>query len=386
VRIIDIRDAVVNLESPGKNALVDHSRMTTSVVAIVTDVTRNGERLVGRGFSSVGRYSQHCILHERLIPRILEADPLAMLGEDDFLDPERIWKVMMRDEKPGGHGERGAAVGAIDMALYDLVGKLHELPLFALLKKGHSPLETSPRITAYAAGGYYSDGKTLKDLRDEVKQYREAGFTVIKIKIGGAALRQDLLRVNAAVEVLGDPARLALDANGALEPDEAEKYADQLQPYGLAWLEELGDPLDFDLQRRLRARYNAPMATGENLFSSNDVLNLVRYGGLVVSEDILQMDPALSYGVVEYKKMLRILQSHGWTSDRCIPHGGHLFNAHVAAGLDLGGCELYPNAFGPLCDLTGVTLEGNQVVLPELPGIGWESSPRIIDTFRRTVG
>src|SRR4029078_1334548 len=112
---------------------------TTSLVAVVTDVVRNGKRVVGYGFNSNGRYSQGGVMRGRFAPRIMEADPKSLLNRaGDNLDPDRIWAAMMTNEKPGGHGERSVAVGTIDMAVWDAVAKIAGKPLFRLLDERHS--------------------------------------------------------------------------------------------------------------------------------------------------------------------------------------------------------------------------------------------------------
>src|SRR5678816_3244329 len=156
VRIVDVREVTKPIASSIRNAYIDFSRMTTSLVAVVTDVIREGRPVVGYGFNSNGRYGQGAIMRERLIPRVLAADPQSLVDETgENLDPHRIWACLMTNEKPGGHGERSVAVGTIDMAVWDAVAKIAERPLFHLLadRYGHGNLD--PRVFVYAAGGYY---------------------------------------------------------------------------------------------------------------------------------------------------------------------------------------------------------------------------------------
>jgi D(-)-tartrate dehydratase len=132
MRIVDIREKTVPIASPIKNAYIDFSKMNCSVVAVVTDVVRNGRTVIGYGFNSNGRYGQGSLMRERFIPRILEAEPKGLVDADN-LDPFAIWNVMMTNEKPGGHGERSVAVGTIDMAVWDAVAKIAGRPLYRLL-------------------------------------------------------------------------------------------------------------------------------------------------------------------------------------------------------------------------------------------------------------
>jgi len=176
--------------------------------------------------------------------------------------------------------------------------------------------------------------------------------------------------------------RLAVDANGRFDLATALAYASALKPMGLFWFEEAGDPLDFALQSMLGENYPLSMATGENLFSHQDVRNLLRYGGMRPDRDYLQMDPVLSYGLVEYMRMLNQLTSHGWSKRRCIPHGGHQFALHIAAGLGLGGNESYPKVFAPFGGFADSTpIKEGYINLTESPGIGFEEKADLINLF-----
>jgi len=374
MRIIDIREKTVPIASPIANAYIDFSKMTCSVVAVVTDVIRDGKPVIGYGFNSNGRYGQGALMRERFIPRILEAEPRSLLDEtDQNLDPHKIWARMLVNEKPGGHGERSVAVGTIDMAVWDAVAKIAGKALFRLIAERHGNGQISPRIFVYAAGGYYYPGKDLAGLKGEMQSYLDRGYSVVKMKIGGAPLTEDLRRIEAVLGILGPGQRLAVDANGRFDLKAALDYAQALQGYNLFWYEEAGDPLDYALQAELGKHYANPMATGENLFSMQDARNLIRHGGMRPDRDWLQFDCALSYGLVEYLRTLDMLKQNGWSPSRCIPHGGHQMSLNIAAGLGLGGNESYPDLFQPFGGFPdGVEVKDGYINLPELPGIGFE--------------
>jgi L-alanine-DL-glutamate epimerase-like enolase superfamily enzyme len=289
---------------------------------------------------------------------------------------------MFRNEKPGGHGERSVAMGTIDMAVWDAVAKIDEKPLWRLIAERHGDGMTNPRVFVYAAGGYYREGG-IRALRDEMHGYLDRGYTVVKMKIGGAPLDEDRRRIEAVLELLKAGQRLAVDANGRFDLRTALAYADALQAYDLFWFEEPGDPLDFELQRALAETYEGPMATGENLFSMQDARNLVRYAGMRPDRDWLQFDPVLAYGLVEYLRILDMLSDNGWNPERCIPHGGHQFALNIAAGLRLGGNESYPDLFRPFGGFPdGVEVLDGHVTLPELPGIGFEGKADLYREMR----
>jgi len=379
MRIVDIRQTSVPIASSIANAFIDFSKMDVSVVAIVTDVVRNGKPVVGYGFNSNGRYAPRGLLADRFIPRLEAADPAAILTDDGSnLDPHKIWSILMTGEKPGGHGERSTAVGVLDMAVWDAVAKIEEKPLYQLLAERYRGGEIDEKVFVYAAGGYYQPGKGLSALQDEMRGYLDLGYSVVKMKIGGAPLAEDLQRIEAVLAVVGSGEHLAVDANGRFDLAPAIAYAEALAPYGLRWYEEAGDPLDYQLQAELGKVYAGPMATGENLFSMQDARNLIRYGGMRPDRDVLQFDCALSYGLVEYLRTLEMLDEHGWSRRTVIPHGGHQMSLNMAAGLGLGGNESYPGVFQPFGGFAdAIAVENGYVGLPQSPGIGFEEKANL---------
>jgi L-alanine-DL-glutamate epimerase-like enolase superfamily enzyme len=384
MRIVDVREVTAPIASSIANAYIDFSKMTCSLVAVVTDVIRDGRRVVGYGFNSNGRYGQGGLIRERFAPRLLEADAKSLLNDaGDNLDPDRIWTTLMRNEKPGGHGERSVAVGTIDMAVWDATAKIAGKPLFQLLAERHG-VEADPRVFVYAAGGYYYPGKDLNALRAEMRSYLDRGYTVVKMKIGGQSTEDDRRRIESVLTEIGNEASLAVDANGRFDLETAITFAKMLREYPLFWYEEAGDPLDYGLQAALAEFYPGPMATGENLFSHQDARNLLRYGGMRSDRDWLQFDCALSYGLCEYLRTLDVVRSAGWSPRRCIPHGGHQMSLNIAAGLGLGGNESYPDLFQPYGGFPdGVRVEGGYITMPELPGIGFEGKSELIAVMRK---
>jgi D(-)-tartrate dehydratase len=375
MKIVEIREKTVSIASPITNAYIDFSKMTCSVVALITDIVRDGKRVIGYGFNSNGRYGQGSLMRERFFPRLKEADPKTLVDDSgENLDPFRIWATLMQNEKPGGHGERSVAVGTIDMAVWDAVAKIAGKPLYRLLADRYRGGKADTKVFVYAAGGYYYPGKDLTALKNEMRGYRERGYQVVKMKIGGVPLDEDVRRIEAVLEVVGDGKYLGVDANGRFDLDRAIAYGDAMKAYGLFWYEEPGDPLDYALQAELSKHYDHPMATGENLFSHQDARNLLRYGGMRPDRDWLQFDCALSYGLVEYLRTLEVLNKAGWSTRRVVPHGGHQMSLNIAAGLHLGGNESYPGVFQPFGGFAdGIAVENGYVGLPDVPGVGFET-------------
>ena len=308
MKIIDVRETVVPIKSEIRNAYIDFSQMTVSVVALVTDVVHNGRRVIGFGFNSNGRYAPSGLLRERFIPRLRAAVPRGLTDQSgENLDPERVWNVLMTNEKPGGHGERSVAVGVIDMAVWDTAAKIAALPLYQFLANHYRNGEVDRKVFVYAAGGYYYPGKDESALQAEIQSYLDQGYSAVKIKIGGAPLADDLSRIEAVLKLLPNPNRLAVDANGRFDLPTAIQYARALAPYGLRWYEEPGDPLDYALQAELSNIYDPPMATGENLFSVQDARNLARYAGMRPDRDILKLK---FRSADELKSLEALLQEH----------------------------------------------------------------------------
>ncbi len=374
MKITKIIEETKSISSNIKNAYIDFSKMTISLVAVCSDIKRNGKPLIGYGFNSNGRYGQGHLIRERFVPRLLEANPEEILNEEKTnFDPTKMWSLMMRNEKPGGHGERSVAVGTIDMAIWDLVSKIEQKPLFQMLADKYGNGIANRKVFVYAAGGYYWPDQGIQGLTDEIKKYLDLGYSVVKKKIGGASLSEDCARIEAVLKILGPNDKLAVDANGRFDLETAIKYGKELSNYDLFWYEEPGDPLDFELHKELSNVYPGPLATGENLFSVHDAKNLIRYAGMRKEKDWLQFDCALSYGLVEYLRIIKMLKEYNWDISRCIPHGGHQMSLAIVAGLGLGGNESYPDLFQPYGGFPdGVKVEKSIVTLPEIEGIGFE--------------
>ena len=281
MKITSVRHVSAPLASKIANAFISFETMTTNVVAVETDAVRDGEKVIGYGFSSNGRYAQPGILAERFIPRLMGADPKSLLDETgENLDPQAVWNTLMSNEKPGGHGERSSAIGALDMAIWDIHAKLAGKPLWKILSERYNGGNFDEKILVYPGGGYYYPGKGLEKLQEEMRGYREIGYKICKMKVGAVPLAEDMTRIEAAIEALGAGENLAVDVNGRFNLEQAIEFGKAIAPLGLAWYEEPGDPLDYHLNAQLIQHYDGPIATGENLFSHQDMTNLLRFGGM----------------------------------------------------------------------------------------------------------
>ncbi len=373
MKIIAIQEATLPIGTAMGNASIRFDAMTASALAVISDRVIDGKPVIGYAFDSIGRYGSGALLKSRFLPRLLAAAPDALLDAKGIIDPDRCYRLVMTNEKGGGHGERSVAVGLLDAALWDLRAKLEEKPLWRALADRYNRRDASDRIAVYGTCGHFRAGEGLADLSDEVGRAVDAGFTCIKIKLGGTRVAEDCARIEAAMKATNGRARLAVDLNGGLEPDIVADWLHHVEPFQLAWIEEPVEPLDYSLLASFIKHCQTPVATGENLFSWDDARNLLRYGGIRGDRDLLQLDVSLSYGISEYLRIVGGLEAAGWSRRRFWPHAGHLFAAQVVAGLALGGHEAAVDAslpYGGFWD--GTAISDGQVTMPSLPGVGFE--------------
>lgn len=387
MRIIEIRERAIPLQANIQNSVVNFSEHTVSLVAVVSDVIRDGRPVCGLAFDSIGRFAQSGLLRERFIPRLMKADHSDFLNQDaTAVDADKAFRIMMRNEKPGGHGDRAHAVAAVELALWDLNAKLAGVPAWQLIAREFGVSATS-RMPVYAAGGYYYPEDSHGRLQDEMRRYADLGYRFFKMKIGGAALSEDMARIEAALKVVGDPSRLAVDANGRFDTETAIAYGKAMRDFGLRWYEEPGDPLDYRLMADLAETYEHRLATGENLFSCRDADNLIRHGGMRPGRDLFQMDPGLSYGLGEFGRMVAAMEANGYSRRELFPHGGHMIAMHIVVGLGLGGSEAYPGVFAPVggfapdCSLTDEGIAPSDAL-----GFGLEEKPDLAPHIAELTG
>jgi L-alanine-DL-glutamate epimerase-like enolase superfamily enzyme len=388
MRIVDIRETAVPIKSNLRNSGFDFSEMTTSVVAVITDVPRDGKPVAGFAFNSTGRYACGAQMRDRFIPRILKASPDSLLdATGENFDPAKVLACMMQREKSGGHSERSVGIGTIEVALWDAAAKIADKPLHRLLAERYNGGKVIDKVFCYVGGGWYAPGQTFKDVQDEMRRHLDAGYTMVKMKVGGLPLGDDMKRVEAVKSILPNYAELAVDANCKFTRNEALAYAKALRGFNLRWFEEPCDPLDYALLAEIASVYDGPLSTGENLFSTQDVENLVRYGGLKPERrDVIQVDPPQSYGVVQYSRTLDMLTRHGWPRQNLFPHGGNQMSLAIAGGFGLGGAESYPGVFGPFAGYAdNAEVEDGFLKLSERPGIGFEAQAALYAIMREVA-
>lgn len=383
MRVVDVRERTIQI-SRYADPKISSGGLTTSLVAVITDVIRDGRPVVGYGYASVGRYGQGGLIRERFATRLLAAPPEQLLtAAGTGIDPFRAWDVMMAGEKAGGHGERCVAVGTLDMALWDAAAKIAAQPLHSLLADRLGRRTGIEQVAVYASGGYRYPTDDHGRLAEELRMFVDLGFTHGKIKIGSAGLDEDLRRVETASGCLGGGENLAVDAMNAYDANAALVAAAALLPFNLRWLEDLCDPLDLATQARVAASYAPPIAAGEALFSSSEAALLDAHAGPRRDRDILVFDPVHCYGLPGYLRIIECLTRMGWPRTAFWPHGGHLFSLHLAAVLELGGIEWTPLAFHPFNGPPAVLpVSGGRISLPDAPGVGFEMHPAARRAFK----
>ena len=384
MRIVDIREKAIPLRSSLRNSSFDFSEMTISIVAVITDVKRDGRPVTGFAFNSTGRYACGAQMRARFIPRILSADPEALLDEaGSNFAPEKILAAMMKREKSGGHSERSIPIGTIEVAVWDAVAKIAGEPLHRVLARRFNGSKMADKVFCYVGGGWYWPGQTISDLQEEMRRHLGDGYTMVKMKVGGLPLDEDVRRVEAVLEIVRAPNTLAVDANSKFVRDEALAYAKAFAPFGLRWFEEPCDPLDYALLAEIASVYAPPLATGENLFSTQDVENLARFGALRANRDVIQIDPPQAYGIVQYGRTVAMLEQRGWQRASLFPHGGNQMSLAVAGGFGLGGAESYPGVFGDFGGFADdAKLQDGYLTLSDRPGIGFEGQSALYRLMR----
>ena len=388
MRIVDIRETAIPLKSNLRNSGFDFSEMTTSVVAVITDVVRDGKPVAGFAFNSTGRYACGAQMRDRFIPRIMKAPPDSLLDASGYnIDPAKVLACMMQREKAGGHTERSVAIGTIETALWDADAKIEGKPLHRVLADRYSGGKLSDKVFCYVGGGWYTPGQTFADVQDEMRRHLDDGYTMVKMKVGGLPLAEDVKRVEAVKSILPSGTLLAVDANCKFGREEGLAYAKALKQFDLRWFEEPCDPIDYALLAEIGDAYGLAMSTGENLFSTQDVENLVRFGGMKPERnDVIQVDPPQAYGIVQYARTVAILEKHGWPRSGLFPHGGNQMSLAIAGGFGLGGAESYPGVFGAFAGYADDhKVENGYLKLSDRPGIGFEGQSALYAIMKELI-
>lgn len=309
------------------------------------------------------------VIVDELAPLLMGKDPLMI---------EQLWQFLYY--QTGHHGRHGIVISAlsgIDIALWDILGKVCGQPLYKLLGAA------TDRIPAYASGGYYQENKSLEDLVNEVQGFVQDGFTGVKIKIGRFGPEDDLARVNAVRNAIGADIKLMVDANNALSLDYALHVARLIEAYHIYWFEEPVYPDYLDICQEMAHKSRIPIAGYE--------IQYTRFGFLPFIQrrlvSIVQPDVTWSGGITECRRIAALATTWGI---RCIPHAFSSVvtltaNLHFAASIPGETWIEFDQTPNPLrTELAGISLqrEGGFVLLPDRPGLGIELNPDVLEQYR----
>lgn len=345
-------------EVPITNGLHTYTTSEMTVVKIETDAGVTGY--------GVGR--------PRAGENELRASFLQRIVGQDALMTERIWADLWSPKISGRRGNETRALSSIDIALWDIKAKVAGLPLYALLGGFRKD------IPIYIAGGYYTEGKGVGQLQDELASYVALGAKAVKMKIGAVPIHDDITRIAAAREAVGPDVKLLLDANCAYRYYEAIQLARRAEPYEPFWFEEAVQPDDYEGFRKIAAQTIIPLATGENEYTKHG------FRDLIATQAVAILNPDVRYlgGVTEFMKVAAMAQAHGL--DIC-PHGDQQAHLHLLAAIPNAPLlEFYPkevNAMaGRVYKHTPALNPDGTVTVPEVPGAGLDPDEDALEPHR----
>ena len=343
---------------PIRNGKHVYTHSGLSLVKIETD-----EGITGIGLGAGGLVGKATVEH--LKPELIGEDPINV---------ERLWHKMWVPKLIGRRGLTTRAISAIDIGLWDIRAKVAGLPLYKLLGGFRD------RVPTYVAGGYYEEGKGLKELAEESVTSVEMGARAIKMKIGGATIREDVERVKAVREAIGPDVKLMVDANCAYRYYEAIQIAKRIEEYDIFWFEEPVAPDDFDGHRKLAEATTIPIATGENEYTRYGFRDLIEHS----SAAILNADAKICGGVTEWMKIAALAQAHDLD---VAPHGSQDVHVHLVAAISNGLIlEYYRDSvdpmWGKMYKTTLMLNDDGTVSPPSVPGIGCDPNYEALAPYR----
>lgn len=315
--------------------------------------------IVGRSIPAGGLGT----IQSEIFPRIKGENPLFV---------ERIWDRMYHhNRKPVAKGDYIRAMGAVDIAVWDLVGKALNLPVYKVLGAYNE------RIRVYAAGGYYEDGKGLKELAKEMEEYAAEGFRAVKMKVGGEPMKLDAERVRAVRDAVGPGVDVLIDANNKWAAYDAIRFGRMVEKYDVYWFEEPVEPDDFAGCADVKRALDIPVVAGENEFTRWGCRDLIEHD----CADILNLDTVIAGGITEYRKIAAMASAHHIP---VAPHGNPFMAVHLLASTpNTLIMETYPaveskhNLALPL-----FPVKDGYIIAPEKPGIGIDPDPGIVAKYR----
>ena len=292
-------------------------------------------------------------------------------GENPFY-VERIWDRMYRDNrKPVAKGSYIEALGSVDIAVWDIIGKALSMPVYKVLGA------YTDKLRVYAAGGYYRDDKTTADLVAEMEGYVDEGFRAVKMKIGGEPMHVDAERVRAVREAIGPRIDLLLDANNKWLAYDAIRFGRMVEKYEPFWFEEPVVADDFEGCAEVKHALDIPIVAGENEFTRWGTRDLIEHR----SADILNLDTVMAGGITEHRKISVLASAYHIP---VAPHGSPHMASHLLASTPNALImETYPGVqsqYNPALPLYPV--KDGYITMPQTPGIGIDPSPEMVKRYK----
>ena len=349
---------------PIRNGKYTYTHAGISVVKIETDEGVTGIGLGGAGSASAG---------VKTLVGLTEDFKPALIGEDP-LDVERIWANMWNPKLSGRRGLSTRVISTIDLALWDLKGKICNLPVYKLLG-GYTN-----RVPTYIAGGYYQEGKGLKELGKEMEDNIAMGARAVKMKIGGVSINEDVERVRVVREAIGSEAKLLVDANNAYRFYEAIEIAHKIEKYDIFWFEEPVMPDDYRGHAMVAAASSIPIATGENEYTRYGFRDLIEHKAVA----ILNCDAQILGGVTEFMKVAALAAAYDLP---VAPHGSQDVHVHLVSAIPNGLIvEYYRDTVNPMWAKTfkeQLVLKDGYLEPPDRPGFGIELNEEALKPYRK---
>lgn len=350
IRKVKLSSIVLPLKTAISDAKVFTGRQKpmTEVVFLFAEITtESGHEGIGFSYSKraggPAQYAHACEVADNLI------------GEDPNDIPRLYDKLLWAGASVGRSGVATQALAAIDIALYDLKAKRAGLPLSKLL----GPYRDSVR-TYNTSGGFLN--ATIEEVKDRATQSIEEGIGGIKIKVGLPDSKEDIRRVAAVREHIGDDVPLMVDANQQWDRATALRMGRALDEFNLVWIEEPLDAYDAIGHADLRQALDTPIATGEMLASVREHQDLIDHR----SCDIIQPDCPRVGGITQFQKLLTRADAAGLD---LAPHFAMEIHLHMGA---LFPREPWVEHFDWLAPLFNEKLEtrAGRMIIPDRPGLG----------------
>lgn len=343
---------------PISNGLHTYSEVSLGVVKVHTD-----QGITGIGISGAKPGERE----------LISTFGNALVGLDPFMS-EMIWQKLWNPKISGRRGMETRALSAIDFALWDIKAKAADLPLHVLLGGART------RIPTYVTGGYYTPGKGLDGLAEEMAGYVSLGAKAIKMKVGGLSPLDDAARVKLVRQAIGPDIRLMVDANCAYRYYEAITFARMVEGYDIFWFEEPVQPDDYEGYKKIASSTGVTLAAGENEYTKHGFRDLIATQAV----GILQPDARYMGGVTEFMKVAALAQAH--SLDVC-PHGDQQTHLHLLGAIPNAlMLEFYPKEFDPMwgrvyLDTPSLNSDGT-VTVPNKSGNGLQPDEKQLERYR----